>query len=92
MPAERPKYKFSLESHVDGVLIPKGTTATVSTRHIPGPHWEPLNDAAKAIAKKAGIKFDGDRAFGNDFDKEDEIDTSAADPLPADPDAPVIDK
>lgn len=30
------------------------------TKQVPGPHWEPVDDEAKALAAKYGVKFTGE--------------------------------
>jgi len=54
-----PSYRIHQLSHIDDKLIEPGTVVEVDARHIPGPHWEPMDEAAKALAKKHQIKFTG---------------------------------
>jgi hypothetical protein len=64
------RYKFHQESYVGNVLIaaeqeyevpPLGRKKSGEPlHHIPGPHWEPLDDEAKAICKMHDIKFTGE--------------------------------
>jgi hypothetical protein len=56
--ALKPKYQFNETSFIDGRTLEKGATAIVHERHIPGPHWKPLNDDAKKLCAKHGIVYD----------------------------------
>jgi len=72
--AEAPKYRLHQTSYIDGTVFKAGTVegpqdsegnekpvyfVDAESKHIPGPHWEPMNDAAKAVAKANGIEFTG---------------------------------
>lgn len=74
MATEAPKYRLHQTSYIDNTLYVAGSVegpqtsdgeekpvyyTDVESRHIPGPHWQPMNDAAKAICQKHEIKFTG---------------------------------
>ena len=45
------QYRVTETSYLDGRIIAEGDTITVSDDTIPGPHMQPLDDAAKKAAK-----------------------------------------
>lgn len=54
-----PRYRIHQTSYIDDRVIDAGQEIEADARHVPGPHWEPLDDAAKALAKKHSIRFTG---------------------------------
>ncbi len=59
-----PRYKLHQTSYVDNQLIvvddghPPAEHA-ISASHVPGPHWEPMDDEARALMEKHGVTFTG---------------------------------
>lgn len=55
------KFKMAQDSYVDNTFYKEGVTMDLppDTKHVPGPHWEPLDDEAKTLCKKHGIAFTG---------------------------------
>lgn len=62
-----PKYRIVQDSYIDNVLYTfnpdpekdRLNIHEIAAHHVPGPHWEPMDDEAKAICKKNGIAFTG---------------------------------
>lgn len=62
-----PKYRLVQDSYIDNVLYTfnpdpekdRLNIHDIASHHVPGPHWEPLDDEAKAICKKHGVTFTG---------------------------------
>lgn len=55
------KYKMAQESYIDDVPYLAGAIFDDKDgRHVPAPHWEPMDDDAKAICAKHSIKFTGE--------------------------------
>lgn len=74
MATEAPKYRLHQTCYIDNTLYAAGSVdgqinaegeekpvyyTDTEIRHVPGPHWEPMNEAAKAICKQHSIKFTG---------------------------------
>ena len=74
MAAEAPKYRLNHTSYIDDRMYLAGPDGPfdketgeprpvyyvdVHSKHVPGPHWEPVNDAAKARMKECGITYTG---------------------------------
>ena len=63
------KFKIHQPSYIQGLkdgmlsesIYLEGNTLELpaDTKHVPGPHWEPLDDEARALAKQHSIKFTG---------------------------------
>ena len=45
------KYSVTETSYIDGKIIAEGEEIVVSDLTIPGPHWVPLDEAARKAAK-----------------------------------------
>ncbi len=73
--AEAPKYRLNQTSYIGDIMYLAGLEGPVDretgelkpvyfidkdSKYKPGPHWEPVNDAAKAIAAKHGIEYTGE--------------------------------
>jgi hypothetical protein len=57
------KYRFSQPTYVNNILYDGGKDSPaveVGGEHIPGPHWEPMDDEAKAHCAKLSVKFTGE--------------------------------
>lgn len=52
-----PRYKIHQQSFIDERLVEPGQEVETHARHKPGPHWEPMDDQAKEIVAKHGVKF-----------------------------------
>lgn len=55
-----PRYRIHQTSWIDDKTVEPGQEVDVSERHVPGPHWEPLDEKAKAIAEKHKVAFTGE--------------------------------
>lgn len=55
-----PRYRFAQDSHIDDVMYAAGEEGEIDARHVPGPHWMPLDDAAKALCAEHGIEYTGE--------------------------------
>ncbi|MBF0164468.1 MAG: hypothetical protein HQM01_08245 [Magnetococcales bacterium] len=59
-----PDYLIHVRSFINDTIVDPAdhggnpVRVTVSELVIPGPHWEPVDNAAKEICKKVGHKFD----------------------------------
>lgn len=53
-------FRFHQQSYVDDTLVEKGQSKNVGKHHKPGPHWEPLDDDAKAMVARTGVEFTGE--------------------------------
>jgi hypothetical protein len=56
------KFRFAQPTYVDNVFYEGGEDSKpveVEARHIPGPHWQPMDDEAKAHCKKHGVTYTG---------------------------------
>lgn len=63
------KYRICQVSHIDDAMYGPGLEGRTEyvdvpnsmrpNPHVPGPHWEPLDDEAKAMCLKHGIAFTG---------------------------------
>lgn len=54
-------FKIAEDSYIDGLFRPRGSIIVVepSAHNIPGPHWEPLDDEARAMCEAAGVNYAG---------------------------------
>jgi hypothetical protein len=74
MADEAPKYRINVTSYIDDRVVLAGVDGPVDketgeerpvyyidkeSKHKPGPHWEPVNAAAKAMCEKHGIVYTG---------------------------------
>lgn len=55
-----PLYRIHQVSNIDDRTVAAGEEINVDARHIPGPHWEPLDDEARAICTANGHEFTGE--------------------------------
>lgn len=59
------KFKIAQPSYIDNKLYAEDTTLDMKSdehrnhNHVPGPHWEPLDDEAKALCKQHGVEYTG---------------------------------
>ncbi len=63
------KFKLKQQSYLDNETDGYGAAMRevgyafdlpAATKQVPGPHWEPMDDEAKALCVKHGIKFTGE--------------------------------
>lgn len=57
---ELAKYRIDQKSYMNDRIVEKGEEVEVSPKLKPGPHWFPLNDAAKKAAEEGGVKYTGE--------------------------------
>lgn len=61
MKDEAPRYKLAQDSYIEDRLYSAGMEyIDLQGKHCPGPHWEPVNDAAKAKAAEAKVVYTGE--------------------------------
>jgi hypothetical protein len=59
------KFKFAQATYIENVFypVPDGVefseVVDVPARHVPGPHWFPVDDAAKARCAEYGVTYTG---------------------------------
>lgn len=74
MATEAPKYRLNHTSYIDDRMYLAGAEGPfdketgeprpvyyvdTNSKHTPGPHWEPVNEAAKARMKECGVEYTG---------------------------------
>lgn len=63
-----PKYRLNQNSYIDNVLYvfiddpekDHKNIHEIDARHVPGPHWQPMDDEAKKICQMHGIVYTGE--------------------------------